>query len=61
MKHNPHKWANVIKAWADGEQLQFRVLKIDHTWTEWWDFLKSAGPIDWDNPEFEFRIRPEGE
>jgi hypothetical protein len=62
MKHNPHKWAEVIKAWADGEYVQFRLLKTDYTWTGWMDYpIDNSGIINWDNPDVEFRIKPEGE
>lgn len=57
--NKPHKWAEVIKAWADGAAVQLRHKNIgaDGGWCEWWD-------IDNDRPDFimashiEYRIKP---
>lgn len=50
----PHKHAELIKAWADGKQIQFKVLGSDGDW------LDSIGP---ENPSWsdllEYRIKPE--
>ena len=32
-----HKWAEVIKAWADGDEIQYRVEGTDD-WEDWNDF-----------------------
>jgi hypothetical protein len=57
MSNTPHKWVNEIIAWALGNQIQIRVLKVDNNWSDWFDLLKSSGVINWDNPEYEFRIK----
>ena len=45
----PHKHAEVIKAWADGAQIQWK-FKGD-----WVDIQRP----NWHEEEFEFRIKPE--
>ena len=50
----PHKHAAVIKAWADGSQLQYRL--ICDTDSFWMD-LETNPP--WGSEHFEFRIKPE--
>lgn len=45
----PHKWASVIKAWADGAEVQYR-----HG-DAWWDGGTAAPSF---NPELEWRIKP---
>jgi hypothetical protein len=44
-----HKHAELIKAWADGAQIQFR-----NRYEEWDDAIKPS----WDN-DTEYRIKPE--
>ena len=60
MKRNPHKWSEVIKAWADGYTIQSRRF-ILMRWSDWIDFPENFKPIIWDDPDVEFRIKPEGE
>jgi hypothetical protein len=62
MKRNPHKWSEVIKAWADGYPIQFRYFsQCLEKWSDWMDFPEEFEPINWGNPSTEFRIKPEGE
>lgn len=50
----PHKYVEVIKAWADGYQIQFRYLYRDD---EWRDFaMDNPG---WNNAGIEWRVKPE--
>jgi hypothetical protein len=49
----PRKWAEVIKAWADGKPIQSKDIKFDVFWSDW----------DTDTPPFwatnlEWRIKP---
>jgi len=44
----PHKHAELIKAWADGAEIQF---KRHGGWSD-------CRPVDW-NEHMEFRIKPE--
>jgi hypothetical protein len=60
MTKTPHKWANVIKAWADGYPIQFRRFVLIN-WSDWIDFPENFEPIIWDDPDVEFRIKPEKE
>ena len=49
---NPHKHAELIKAWADGAEIEERYIGDTEEWTEF------TG--DWSCPEFwEYRIKPE--
>lgn len=54
--NKPHKWAEVIKAWADGKTVQWR-----RNWglspTEWVDWDPKTGP-SLDSAVI-FRIKPE--
>lgn len=48
----PHKHAELIKAWADGAEIEYRDRHND------WVSLPRCG--DWDaHPDFEYRIKPE--
>jgi hypothetical protein len=58
MTNTSHKWSNEIIAWALGKPTQFRVLKVDYTWSDWIDCPKESGWMNWDNPDVEFRIKP---
>ena len=46
----PHKHAEIIKAWADGAEIQMKS-KIDG---RWWD----CNDPEWDG-DYEYRIKPE--
>jgi len=54
----PHKWAKEIKAWADGAEIEMRMLnKEDNTWYEWEnmsDILRFSNDYWW-----EYRIKPQ--
>jgi len=53
-----HKHAEVIKAWADGAEIEYRYLSnISHDWTEWKPMYARFGWIDSD--DYEYRIKPE--
>jgi len=45
----PHKWAEVIKAWADGAEIEFK-----NVYDEW---VPLINPF-WDNTH-EYRIKPQ--
>jgi hypothetical protein len=47
----PHKHAELIKAWADGHQIQI----FDHG--TWLDYREGDTPA-W-NPEYQYRIKPQ--
>lgn len=47
----PHKHAELIKAWADGHQIQM----FDHG--TWLDYREGDTPA-W-NPEYQYRIKPQ--
>lgn len=55
----PHKHAELIKAWADGAEIQFRFISIDSDeWTDWKDTPKDF--VIWKtDSDFEYRIKPE--
>ena len=48
-----HKYADVIKAWADGEDIQWKHTERD----DWIDHI-SKSEIDLSNPNVEWRIKP---
>lgn len=50
--NTPHKHAEIIKAWADGEIIQYRPF---HTW-EWEDWVSQTSP-SW-HEKIEYRIKP---
>lgn len=53
----PHKHAELIKAWADGAEIEYRDNTRDISLNPWRD-LPPYG--DWDaRPVFEYRIKPE--
>ena len=49
-ERKPHKWAKVIKAWADGADVQFE------TGSKWRDYDNSDGLPDFDHGKW--RIKP---
>ena len=49
----PHKWAQVIKAWADGKPIQFRHVSCEN----WVDNDISILPC-FDNEYLEWRVKP---
>lgn len=54
-KHSPHKYADVIKHWADGGEIQFKYQGL----TNWrtYEFPKSFPYVD--SPDLIWRIKPE--
>lgn len=53
----PRKFADVVKAWADGGDIQFkRVTYSDGKWHDW--TYAEGGPF-FAHPDYEFRIKPE--
>lgn len=51
----PHKHAEVIKAWADGADIQVRDPSFSNpAWTDC-----GNGPIRWDIPGYEYRVKPQ--
>lgn len=51
-----HKWAEVIKAWADGKAIQYRL--SGYLPDEWSDFAGGAVPA-FNAEGLEWRIKPE--
>jgi len=49
----PHKHAEVIKAWADGAQIQFRNVTTEKNWTD----LPFCSPSWYETVEY--RIKPD--
>jgi hypothetical protein len=50
----PHKYAEAIKAWAEGREVQCRY--IDGRWP-WETYVGEAIP-SFDHPELEWRVKP---
>lgn len=49
----PHKHAELIKAWADGAEIEFYDTRFnEHRW-------KLTGPFPYWQPEVQFRIKPD--
>jgi hypothetical protein len=53
--NKPHKWADAIKAWGDGRQIQCRF--IGGGWP-WEDYVREGVP-SFDHTELEWRVKPE--
>lgn len=56
---SPHKWAEQIKAWADGKKIECR-FKANHLheetrWSKWQDTLHPS----WYSDGWEYRVKPE--
>ena len=51
--NKPHKWAAVIKAWADGARIQYRDIEDG----EWFDLDPKKNPT-W-CIDFQYRVKPE--
>ena len=58
MTERKHKWAEVIKAWADGKPIQ---LKNQRGLNEWVDYEGEGYriPPDFGSSYFEWRVKPE--
>jgi hypothetical protein len=50
-----HKWHKEIKAWADGAEIEKRIINIDGDWSEWYQNEN----LEWDDNTTEFRIKPQ--
>lgn len=56
----PHKWAEVIKAWADGAEIQWAFTKeSNYDCRTWRDFANASIIPNWSNEELVFRVKPE--
>jgi hypothetical protein len=54
----PHRWAEVIKAWADGREIQLR--KPDASDSRWHTYAPMDDTVPaFDNGMIEWRIKPE--
>lgn len=62
----PHKWAEVIKAWADGKMIQSRPISSDDRikyehWEDWGEsssgYISKVPPFN--RNDFEWRVKPE--
>lgn len=52
----PHKHAELIKAWADGAEIESKVLDINGEWSKWESELNPS----WHTSiKIEYRIKPE--
>ena len=60
-----HRWQNIIKAYADGIQIQYRVVdKEDNYESLWFDVLEEGSRSNFPNfnrTDYEWRIKPESE
>jgi len=53
-----HKWCEVIKAWAEGEEIECKWIDgSQSTWGPWNEDDDGAGPIDWNTEDYIFRIK----
>ena len=53
-----HKWCEVIKAWAEGEEIECKWIESSQsTWGPWNENDDGAGPIDWNTEDYIFRIK----
>lgn len=51
----PHKWAEVIKAWADGKRIRCRDIRRGN----WFTFDNESEPTGAFHADFEYEIAPE--
>lgn len=55
----PHRWAEVIAAWAHGKLVQWRYANPEATDDDWQDCpYPSAGRPNFEHEAFEFRVAP---
>ena len=57
----PHRWAEEIKAWADGllVQYRFRLSNSQRSGDGWVDcHYPSCGEPEWERPDVDYRIAP---
>lgn len=55
-ERKPHKWAQIIKAWADGKPIQ---VMDDRFYCEWTDYPKYGLSPDFNSDHLKWRIKPE--
>lgn len=55
-ERKPHKWAEVIKAWADGKTVQ---VKGGIFYPEWTDYPELDISPNFNSPVFAWRVKPE--
>lgn len=53
--NKPHKWAAVIKAWADGAEVECKNIFIQGS--HWGPWNEEEGPINWNDPDYIFRVK----
>ena len=53
-ERKPHKWSEVIKAWADGKPIQFKRRDCEI----WMEDISSLTP-DFNNSFYDWRVKPE--
>ena len=54
---NKHKWNEEIIAWANGDEIECRLIDFNATSNDWGTVYHPQ----WDNPSIEFRIKPKDE
>lgn len=52
--NKPHKCADVIKAWADGAEVECKNIFIQGS--HWGPWNEEEGPINWNDPNYIFRV-----
>ena len=53
-----HRWYEVIVAWAEGEEIECKdIVYKDAQWGPWNEDEDGAGPVNWNNPDYIFRIK----
>jgi hypothetical protein len=56
------KWSEVREAWLNGVPVQYRnFCDFGGIWSKWVDLPPIVCSIYWENPDYEFRIKPEEE
>jgi hypothetical protein len=53
-----HKWHKEIKAWADGEEIEFRYI-LEGKWTKWYPCELICATFIQTKDEYEYRIKPQ--
>lgn len=57
-ERKPHKWAEAIKAWADGKPVQYKNLKVSDEWVDY-EVVGDQMPMFFGSSYFEWRVKPE--